>query len=49
MRGSGFCTNGICGAPEPRCAERDEACETKEDCCNPLHLCLNGFCGEVLQ
>ncbi len=45
---SGFCTEGVCGRPQERCAETDEACTRPEDCCDPDDYCINGFCGKVI-
>lgn len=44
----GFCTDGVCGRPEERCAETDEACTSNDDCCDDDDYCINGFCGKVI-
>lgn len=45
---SGFCTDGVCGPPR-QCANVDERCVAKEDCCNPdpRIQCIAGFCAET--
>jgi len=45
---SGFCTDGVCGVPVPRCSETHEACTQDSDCCDPYERCIAGFCSELL-
>jgi hypothetical protein len=40
----GYCTNGTCGVPVPRCSNIDEACGPGHACCDPSAQCINGFC-----
>jgi hypothetical protein len=40
----GYCTNGVCGLPMPRCSNIDEACGAGHACCNTAAQCINGFC-----
>jgi WD40-like Beta Propeller Repeat len=46
---SGFCTDGVCGAPVARCSAEGEACKSAADCCNPRDECVAGFCSAVLK
>jgi hypothetical protein len=50
----GFCTDGKCGKPpptttEPLCAKTDESCQGGVKCCSANDLCINGFCGQLIQ
>jgi hypothetical protein len=40
----GFCTNGVCGVPAPRCSNVDETCTSGHTCCDSTAQCINGFC-----
>jgi hypothetical protein len=40
----GFCTNGTCGVPAPRCSNIDEACGSGHSCCDTTAQCIGGFC-----
>jgi hypothetical protein len=42
----GYCTNGVCGLPMPRCSNIDETCGPGHACCDPMAQCINGFCEE---
>jgi hypothetical protein len=44
----GFCTNGTCGAPQPRCSNADEACGAGHTCCDASLQCIGGFCEAVI-
>jgi hypothetical protein len=41
---NGFCTNGVCGVPTPRCSNVDETCTSGHTCCDSMAQCINGFC-----
>jgi hypothetical protein len=41
---NGFCTNGICGVPTPRCSNLDETCTSGHTCCDTSAQCISGFC-----
>jgi hypothetical protein len=43
----GFCTNGTCGQPMPRCSNVDEKCDATNKCCDPTVPCISGFCAFV--
>ena len=45
----GFCTNGTCGLPAPRCSNTDESCSSGHACCNTAEQCIGGFCTLVVQ
>jgi hypothetical protein len=40
----GYCTNGSCGLPTPRCSNIDEACGPGHSCCDAAAQCINGYC-----
>lgn len=40
----GYCTNGTCGLPAPRCSNIDETCTSAASCCDSTAQCINGFC-----
>jgi hypothetical protein len=40
----GYCTNGMCGLPVPRCSNIDETCGPGHACCDTTAMCINGFC-----
>jgi hypothetical protein len=42
----GYCTNGICGLPTPRCSNIDEMCTSAGSCCDTTAQCISGFCEE---
>jgi hypothetical protein len=42
----GYCTNGVCGLPTPRCSNIDEMCGPGHACCDASAQCINGFCEE---
>jgi hypothetical protein len=45
----GFCTNGTCGLPAPRCSNTDESCSSGHACCDTAEQCIGGFCTLVVQ
>jgi hypothetical protein len=45
----GFCTNGVCGLPAPRCSNTGETCASGHTCCDTTEQCINGFCSQVIQ
>jgi hypothetical protein len=45
----GFCTNGVCGLPTPRCSNTGETCTSGHTCCDASEQCINGFCSLVIQ
>jgi len=46
---SGFCVDGMCGAPTG-CANLEDKCSTSGDCCAGSGLkCLGGYCGRVVK
>jgi hypothetical protein len=44
----GFCTNGKCGAPQPRCSNADETCSSGHMCCDATLQCIGGFCTQIV-
>jgi len=41
------CDEGICKDPDPNeCADTGNACSDAVKCCDPLAVCINGFCSE---
>jgi hypothetical protein len=45
----GFCTNGTCGMPTPRCSGAEESCSAAQECCDSTLSCVAGFCSLVHQ
>jgi hypothetical protein len=43
----GFCTNGACGKPSPRCSNLEENCGSGQACCDPAVMCIGGFCSTI--
>ena len=44
----GYCQASLCVEhPRTVCAEREERCARKADCCSPDDVCINGFCSLV--
>ena len=44
----GFCTNGKCGAPQPRCSNADETCSSGHMCCDSTLQCIGGICTQII-
>ena len=42
----GFCTNGVCGIPQPRCSNSGETCTGGHKCCSGALTCIAGYCTE---
>lgn len=45
----GFCTDGICGQPKPRCSNADEACSAGHMCCDTTLQCIGGYCTQIIK
>jgi hypothetical protein len=45
----GFCTDGKCGAPQPRCSKADETCSAGHMCCDPSLQCIGGYCEQLIK
>ena len=45
----GFCTDGICGQPKPRCSNADEACSATQMCCDTTLQCIGGICTQIIK
>jgi hypothetical protein len=45
----GFCTDGVCGQPKPRCSNADEACSPAHMCCDATLQCIGGFCTQIIK
>ncbi len=45
----GFCTDGICGQPKPRCSNADETCSATQMCCDASLQCIGGFCTQIIK
>jgi hypothetical protein len=45
---NGFCTDGSCGQPAPRCSKLDESCASTADCCDATQRCIGGYCSVIL-
>jgi hypothetical protein len=45
----GFCTNGTCGAPKPRCSNADETCNSGHMCCDTSLQCIGGICTQIIK
>jgi hypothetical protein len=43
----GFCVDGICQPPQ-MCANLDDRCTTKADCCDQTLECIGGYCAEII-
>jgi len=47
----GFCLydpevgDTVCGEPQS-CGQLEDACETNADCCDPMAVCIGGYCSE---
>jgi hypothetical protein len=46
---NGFCTDGICGQPKPRCSNADETCNATHMCCDQTLQCIGGFCTQIIK
>jgi hypothetical protein len=44
----GFCTNGKCGMPTPRCSNADESCSSGHMCCDATLQCIGGICTQFV-
>jgi hypothetical protein len=45
----GFCTNDVCGQPQPRCSNADEMCSATQKCCDQTLQCIGGFCTQIIK
>ncbi len=45
----GFCTNGTCGKPQPRCSNADEMCSASQMCCDASLQCIGGICTQIIK